>query len=214
MSHPSPRTRRAHSPGVHATAVTNCALGFVGTSGTCVVCTIGYYCPGGAAAETPCNAGHYCGTAALSQPSVLECNAGYYCPSASSSANQTACPIGGYCLAKATGPEPCTAGRFCPTTGIRSLPTLLCTAGYYCPAGSSSTVQIACDTVRLIYTCSPRFHPRSRFESPFTRLFSTLLLLFFLPPPQGMACPTGSGSQSICPAGQFCPGQVRDSRIL
>jgi hypothetical protein len=132
--------------------------------------SLGYYCGAGATTETPCNAGFYCGSAAFSAPSTLACTAGYYCPSASSSATQTACPLGGYCPAQATGPVPCTAGRFCPVTGMSAQPTQLCTSGYYCPTGSSSTVQIACDTVRKF--THGRFHSRLRETN---RIFSALL---------------------------------------
>jgi hypothetical protein len=129
--------------------------------------SLGYYCGAGATTETPCNAGFYCGAAAFSAPSTLPCTAGYYCPAASSSATQTACPLGGYCLAQATGPVPCTAGRFCPVTGMSAQPTQLCTSGYYCPTGSSSTVQIACDTVRKF--THGQFHSRLRETA---RIFS------------------------------------------
>ncbi len=59
---------------------------------------------------------------------------------------QVICPIGTY--NPSTGQSvclPCTAGLFCPLTGMTAVPAgNLCALGYYCLPGSSVATQAAC----------------------------------------------------------------------
>lgn len=126
-------------------------------------CTAGNFCPGGSNAETPCTPGYYCGTDELEAPTG-PCIGGHYCsgsaiiPNPTSDGTGDVCPKGKFCPEGSATPEDCpigtfnglfqqnssaaaceacTAGSYCPSTGLEA-PVGLCDAGWFCPAGSSS----------------------------------------------------------------------------
>ena len=133
-------------------------------------CETGTFCPLASVTPTPCPAGAFCASAAMSAPTpctlgsycattglsavTSACFSGEYCPTASSAAaacaagsvcsnasSQIACSSGEYCPASTTAAASCTAGSFCATPAS---PMALCAIGYYCPSGSTSATQVTC----------------------------------------------------------------------
>ena len=110
---------------------------------TCEPCKAGYYCPLGAAASLPCDAGTHSGATDL--PSALNCSltdSGFYAPTGSK--RQTPCPLGSYDpLLKGKPADPeleqcelCPAGKFAGKTNQTECTT--CTMGNWCSEGSSA----------------------------------------------------------------------------
>ena len=157
------------------------------TGSSPAACPAGFYCPEGTghvwescpagtfSSETglhnisqctECTGGYYCDQQNATAPSG-QCDQGYYCRYGSdtntpvageTSGNAGICPVGHYCAAMTTEPEPCPAGTFNNVTGIGAVsdcqscmeghgcetpsleyPTDLCNPGYYCSGGSNST---------------------------------------------------------------------------
>ncbi|XP_075046430.1 uncharacterized protein LOC142107145 [Mixophyes fleayi] len=161
-------------------------------------CPVGHFCPGGAAVPlpcphgsfsdrlylslesqcTPCTAGYYCSSSALTAPTGL-CLEGYYCTIGVSAPTDESitgegggCPRGHYCPAGSTRPFicpagtynnlthqpdclPCPAGHFCAqnTSDYSQFP---CPAGFYCPKGTKHSAQFPCP--RGYYNPDPRTH--------------------------------------------------------
>ena len=53
------------------------------------------------------------------------------------------CQPGEYCPVGSPAPIPCTAGKFCNSSGL-AIPVADCDPGWYCPTGSSSPRQVQC----------------------------------------------------------------------
>ena len=113
----------------------------------CKDCYPGYYCPGStgddslatALARRPCESGQYC-AAAVSEGQ--DCPDGHYCPqvdlddgSKIGAQHPWPCEPGTFSSeTKRAQCEACTAGTFCPLSGMTG--GLTCPVGYYCPEGA------------------------------------------------------------------------------
>jgi hypothetical protein len=145
---PPPTVGAGTGKSTQAAACAPCAAGRYYSSGVCLVCSDGSYCPEGSSTQQQCPAGSYCPTPAQK----LACSSGYLCPAGSTSqqpcsaghfcANnvQTSCPAGSYCPALSAAPVTCPAGSYCPA--VSSTPTP-CLVGRFCPAGSASSSECA-----------------------------------------------------------------------
>jgi hypothetical protein len=165
-------------PGVYAatTALTsaacsgNCTAGYACPSGStspmAITCQPGQYSLAGASQCTPCPAGVFGATAALSSAACSgNCTAGYACGAGSVSSMALGCTPGKYSLSGAgvcsmcpqgvygdadllTSPActaPCPAGTYGGSAGLTSAACSgNCTAGYACPAGSSNSTATPC----------------------------------------------------------------------
>ena len=114
-----------------------------GTSaGTAYACSPGSYSTVGASDCTPCPAGQYGSTAALSTATcTAACSAGYFCPAGSAVYALNPCPAGYMCpLGTANGTQyPCASGTY--SVGSASSCSS-CAAGLY--GGSSALGSVSC----------------------------------------------------------------------
>ena len=157
---------------------------YCNVSGTFQVlpCPAGYYCPQGTVNPLPCPPGRFRSTTgAVLETDCSLCSPGKYCPDrgmsfggydcdagfacVSGADNQAPvttsfpsngpCPVGHFCVAGTSVPQPCPSGTYMPTTqaasesqcisctpgrycaGGLSAVSGLCGAGYYCPGGQS-----------------------------------------------------------------------------
>ena len=122
------------------------------------ICPAGSYCPKGSHTHLFCPNGTYSNHTGASQ--CYDCPEGYYCVNRD---RAELCPTGYYCpLNTGADLEPCLAGTFNPTPGIRnrtectpctgghfcmspglSTPSGMCSEGYYCTTGGSFSCQYA-----------------------------------------------------------------------
>ena len=147
------------------------------------LCYKGTYCPQGSSYPITCEAGKYCETDKLNQPTG-NCTAGYYCAPGSIKSDPRLCQAGHYCpegtkievqcppgtfnenegQTDETGCKNCTKGFYCPLYGMSGT-TFQCLQGYYCPSGSRYNNTAEC--------------------------------------PQGYYCPRMIGDPIPCPAGDY-----------
>ena len=106
----------------------------------CRACVPGSYCPAGASAPLPCDAGRY--SSATNLESAEQCtlaDAGFFAPTAST--EQTPCAAGTVATSPgASSCTPCPAGKYQNETG--QLECRACAPGSYCFVGAS--VELAC----------------------------------------------------------------------
>lgn len=137
------------------------------------VCPIGHYCPEGSTIATPCpqgtfssitnlgkesdctpcTAGKFCGTPALSTPTGA-CSEGYYCPPGQTTATPSSylCPKGYHCPEGSVLPQGCAFGTYQPEQGKatciecpegnycknNATSPITCPVSYYCPKGTGN----------------------------------------------------------------------------
>lgn len=188
----------------------SCFCSNVSTGGKCYP---GTYCPRGSDSPQSCDAGHYCNETGLANVTG-PCAAGFYCegnattPTPRDGVTGNVCPAGHYCnegthtpdecpigtFSNSTGQGeqsdclPCTAGYYCPTTGLVESHDQ-CDGGYYCPEGQS-------EIRPRDYECTPGHH--CPVGSPLQR-----------------PCPSGEYQDEFgraqckpCPAGYYCDGTL------
>ncbi|GAB5363508.1 hypothetical protein AAMO2058_000889100, partial [Amorphochlora amoebiformis] len=166
------------------------------------VCAAGYYCPEGSTENTtyPCPAGTYAFETSLwREEQCIECPVGYYCGAATT--NPQPCAAGTYSDDKPghTLPGPsldgwpacrtCPDGHICPNAMMTS--PIACGKGYY-----SASNSVSCTQCEVGYFCE--FNATSEA----VKLVS--------PCPTGMFCPAGTSVRPAldthkCTAGFFCP---------
>lgn len=140
------------------------------------LCPAGYYCTSGTTDPISCppaTYNPYKGAKVLSH--CLSCPQGYYCATANLSLPSDTCPAGYYCPLGSSQPLACSAGTYCPQSGLSS--SITCPAGFYCPGQDVS------DT-----SASP-------WSSPGT--ISPVACS------QGTYCPAGSSYPLSCPLGYY-----------
>ncbi|CAG9336329.1 unnamed protein product [Blepharisma stoltei] len=125
-----------------------CSPGTYYSSGSCVTCPIGYYCPDGVN-EYSCPSGHY--QTATGKTSCTKVAEGYVFDSSSTS--PTAVSSGSYSLSGSSSATSCKAGDMCPQTNIQE--ELKCPLGSY----SSSTSQTSCTTCTAGKYCNYESSP-------------------------------------------------------
>ena len=141
-------------------------------------CPGGYYCPLGTGDPYSygCPVGFYRNSSAReSFQDCTECISGYYCDEEGLAIPKD-CPLGYFCVAGSTFPQPCPLGTYSNSTKLRrSSDCAPCPGGYYCDGiGRTSPTDV----------CDPGFYCR---EKAFTSA-----------PPEGS---TGG----VCPVGGYCP---------
>jgi hypothetical protein len=121
----------ALSSTLFAVEAQSCAAGTYWTT-SCVACSVGFYCTGGAAQRVACS-----------------CAPGYECYVGSTTAAGARCLDGSYCSGGSAGEVWCPAGVYGSSTGPLSITsacsgTCTCAPGYYCPSHSFSAAGVAC----------------------------------------------------------------------
>ena len=191
-----------------APACTACSSGLYSTSvganasSTCVpfkpcvlggynltACPLGYFCPAGSTAPTPCTVtGSYCPVGSSSQ---VSCPGGSYCVTPS---NRTVCSSSTYCPPGSTAPINCTSGVLCPSNSSAPTP---CTAGGYCPERSSAPTPCPAGA----YCPAGSSAPLNCTERSFCPSNSSTPLLCTA----GGYCPARSVAPTLCPVATYCP---------
>lgn len=178
---------------------------------TPIDCAAGYYSSAGAAACSICPAGTYC-TGGTSNTALGNCPAGKWCPIGTSQ-NPTSltaynCPIGFYCVAGATTPVECPAGKYGASSGLAAssactdsaagkytimaafADTGLCDPGFYCVATSNGPWATPCAAGTF------RSTPGATASSDCSACTA------------GYYCPLGSIYPTVCPVGYYCLASV------
>ncbi|KAL8270980.1 hypothetical protein Esti_005101 [Eimeria stiedai] len=132
-----------------------CPAGRYSSSGTCLDCPEGFFCPlEGLAKPQPCPPGTYSSQASVT---CTECPSGSFCPTGSFGDMQT-CPSGTYSGVGSTFCSPCPAGYQCSTNVQANLLTP-CGPGEYSEEASCSCLpcprNFACPTPLKKVACEP-----------------------------------------------------------
>ena len=192
-------------------SVVSCPAGYFSENGRVSLCSGGYYCPKGTAAELPCPAGFAC---PVGSPAPQVCLAGTFC-SAPGLLTGPDCPAGSFCPIGASAPTPCPSGYFCPQASGSPFP---CSAGAYCP-GAPATDQLPCPVGFFcpLATLAPvpcaggaTECPAEGTECP-PSMPSCSLCAIQAPGNNcsaGGYCPQEGGwaRRLLCPPGSYCPG--------
>ena len=144
-------------------------------------CSIGFACPQGSAAQTPCQSGSICPKSGMSAP--LDCPDGFFCQGNMLTAVTGACRAGHYCAAGSalpTGTGACPGGTYCPQGSSSFSGVGDCAPGYYCRSGSDRQ------------SCRPGFYCPAASAEP-------------QPCSTGAFCPdAGMSAMRDCDAGAYC----------
>ena len=193
------------------------------------MCSSGKYCPAGSSAETSCETGKYCDRSAL-DISPNDCLAGYYCDELETNdptPSGKQCPRGKYCVVGSSAPVDCPTGTYnnklgasndsfclaCPDGRLCNSPgqveplgnctatqycignaTFDCPVGHFCPAGYDYQLK-----------CQPGTYQDQTAQSTCKTCTA------------GNYCYFNSsnliGSQTVCPAGFYCPAGTPHSDL-
>eukprot|EP01022_Parablepharisma_sp_SALTPOND_P023128 TRINITY_DN47_c0_g6_i1.p1 TRINITY_DN47_c0_g6~~TRINITY_DN47_c0_g6_i1.p1 ORF type:complete len:4331 (-),score=484.04 TRINITY_DN47_c0_g6_i1:2741-15733(-) len=190
------------------------------SSGDCLSCPAGNYCPSGTGEPIMCSAGYYCG--ANSGTETSKCNAGTYA-SVSKTTQQSeciTCPAGHYCLEGSTAPTPCPSGTYNSNSGSTDVSACSkCSAGTACPKiGNINEYGVACQPGH--YCEAGTKHP---LESPcgpgtYSDKYSATSSATCSPCPVGYMCSAGTNRYTNpmvkCPPGYYCPeGTSPDTKM-
>ena len=182
------------------------------TSGQCLNCTLGNYCPLASTAVTACAVGKYQQyTAATASSACQSCEPGWACPTTGMWTMTTRCDTGHYCPHGTSYPSqyPCPLGSYtdqinltvasecnaCPprfacsqADGTISGTIELCAQGHYCPQSTPSPTS---------FDCPPgTYSNRTDLEDPSECTDC----------PPGFYCAGGSATFSgNCAQGHYCP---------
>ncbi|KAJ8035012.1 hypothetical protein HOLleu_22086 [Holothuria leucospilota] len=155
-------------------------------------CPGGHYCPEGTgdAYENPCPVGFYLNASAgESSQGCTPCISGYYCDE-EGLAWPKDCPQGYFCVSGSTFPQPCPAGTYGNSTGLRrSEDCSPCPGGKYCEGFANTEYTDLCD---------PGFYC---IEKAYTSAPADGVTGGLCPP--GGYCPAGSAWPANCPLGTY-----------
>ncbi|PHJ25028.1 gcc2 and gcc3 domain-containing protein [Cystoisospora suis] len=194
-------------------------------------CNKGYYCPAGSGSPNavPCPKGTYRDTKGAGQlQDCSPCAAGTYCNSLALTA-PVQCPAGKYCLGGSEEPEPCPvgttredeggtrasdcapcpAGKFCDLVGARE-PAGECEEGFLCKSGASVSTPFDGTTGSLCplgYYCGRGAAKASIcLAGTYTPFAGAKSEADCVKCKKGYFCegPTSNDVQQECPPGKFC----------
>ncbi|XP_022100039.1 zonadhesin-like [Acanthaster planci] len=155
-------------------------------------CPGGHYCPEGTADPyaNPCPVGYYLNASAgEDSQGCTPCISGYYCDERGL-AWPKECIQGYFCVSGSTFPQPCPAGTYGNTTGLRrSEDCSPCPGGWYCDGFANTEPTDVCD---------PGFYCKEKAytSAPVDGVTGGLC-------PPGGYCPAGSAWPANCPLGTY-----------
>ena len=191
---------------------------------TPVICPAGYYCPVNTKTSTeypcpvgtfsnviglqnqssctPCTAGMYCSSTALTKPTNY-CSEGYYCGGGSVSSTPNDNGAESYSLKlKYSGEDICLSAINSTTLND------ICPEGHYCPRGSRSPIQCPPGTnsslIGLVNITQCGLCTEGYYCPLNGTIFATRKCLAGYYCPKGTAN-LGNNTQLLCPTGSYCP---------
>ena len=215
-------------------SVISCPAGYFSANGRISLCSGGYYCPEGTAAELPCPAGFSCPVGSLA-PFAIQCPLRdfFTCYGAAKCTyyvcdDVSTCPSGTYCdpaVSSDTGSlllddgsvVSCPAGYFSENGSIS-----LCSGGYYCPEGTAAELPCPAGFACPVGSPAPQVCLAGTFCSAPGLLtgpdcpagsFCPIGASAPTPCPSGYFCPQASGSPFPCSAGAYCPGALATDQL-
>lgn len=176
-----------------------------------------------------CSSGWFCDAGSLNSTAAVCGGPGLYCPSGTPS--RLPVDVGYYSTPEGadavhrSGQEPCPAGSFCDG-GVRHLCaagkyssalaraqpcSANCTAGYACPAGSTSPVQVPCDTLGSF--CRTGTGEAAAVAAGYYGVLDATGSVYVdeLPCAPGSFC--SSALRSPCPAGRYGDAPLLNSSV-
>ena len=204
-----------------------------GSSSPSNKCPVGSYCPIQSSSPKLCDAGKFCDTESLSQPTG-NCSKGYFCilgaksfqPNKQPDNSSGPCPVGHYCplgtingqacppgtyqpLERAESPDDCKlcdAGYYCEGHGNEK-PTGPCQPGYFCPEGQkvSNPIDNICPVGYFCTegTMEAMLCQNGTYQNEIGQAVCKIC-------PAGFVCnteqkPSTYFNETICPKGHYCP---------
>ena len=189
-----------------ASDCSDCMEGYICQQGsaTYTACPKGQYCPTGITGSLPCPKGTYSGNP---QNKIVHdctsCDKGYFCSSTGLTTEEnSACPMGNYCLQRATSGIPCPYSTYLNKTGAKDVTECKkCPLGYYCSSeGQTNGTETPCIGGQLCEdgTSQPEVCPEKYYCNETTNYQKVIC-------PVNYYCPPNSTVPTDCKTGEYCP---------